>query len=183
MGLESPDSTTPTTSGPFSEFDERVRTYIVGTLAPFIPAGDKTGNLLLGFLRRMLKTAGHDDLQMVIRETKRFIDGMEEAGLVIDDDALIDEAARHLHALPGPGVVDRADSIGEVDDGEVSDKSLSHRPDGGSDDGEVTPEDGRTEGLVPPEDSHLGHETTLAGDSDVDGSVDPDVVSQDGPGG
>lgn len=126
----------------------------------------------MALLRRMLRSATHDDLQNVMQQTARFIDGLRKAGLYLDPELLVNESAQYLATVPGSGSTDWTDPPGEIDPSEASDNEL---PNGY--DGEV-----KGEGLATPSDLNSGYEAPLEGDSDVDGTEPAETLQSDGTG-
>lgn len=161
-----------------------MRDYILDTLTPFVPSEDKMGAMLMGLLRRMLRTASHDDLQNVIHETGKFIHGLEALGLYVNPAEVIQEASGYLDPLPGSGGPDWTDETGQIDTGEGSDRALSSGDDGAGDyEGLSEQETHEPTPLVPPEDSDSGYQTKVEGDEDSNGEVDRQSLPEDGTGG
>lgn len=166
------------------DFDQRVRDYILDTLTPFVSSEDRTGHMLMTLLRRMLKSASHDDLQNVIHETGKFIHGLEALGLYVNPAEVIEEANGYLDPLSGPGGPDWANEAGQIDTGEGSDRALSSGDDGASDDpGLSEQETHESEALVSAQGSDSGYETEMEGNEDSNGEVDRQSLPEDGSGG
>lgn len=167
--MDSP-TTARQTSDPWSEHDQRVRDYILRTLAPFVPAEDGgLGRMLYSLLRRGLRQADHDDLQRVLYEAGRFVDGYRAANL--ETRSIADEAARHIATVPGQSPTDRPDPLGEID--------LSTIP--------------ANDILAEIQESQAGmedapyisdrYETEMEGDANTNGEKPHENVSANGPGG
>ena len=103
------EASLPETSLPYDEETEKVKTFIITTIAEFVDTGDSVGGMLFSLLKRMMKTISGEDIRQVAREMAKFVDGLRERGY------LEDAAANDGHAsdeVQGHRTTDRADSIG-----------------------------------------------------------------------
>lgn len=169
-----------------------VRQYILDTLTPLIPTGEKTGAFMFSLLRRALRTASREDLEQVVLHCVAFTDGLRAQGFITEE--LAHEAETFLNRgatsdaittgdsdpdtgtlggteVPGPSTVDWTDQEWQEHSRQTLDSALSSGH-----------ESGDEEGMAPPSHSGGGHEAEMEGNVHPDGAERTEAVPEDGPG-